>query len=61
MEIEWWQTPDGSGDDRVHVSWRVNEVIVFAATLADQSRETGVVVKVVSYSFPQPLEGAEIW
>jgi len=38
----------------------VNEVIVLAAALADQTGETGVIAEIVPHSFPQPLEGSKI-
>ena len=50
---------DGASDDCVDVGGWVDKVVIFAATLSNQLRESSVVVKVLAYSLPQPLECTE--
>ena len=50
---------DGAGNHRVHVSWRVNKMIIFSATFSDQTREPGVGAQVVADGLPEPLERSE--
>ena len=50
---------DGASDDCVDVGGWVDKVVIFAATLSNQLREPSVVVKVLTYSLPQPLERTE--
>ena len=58
MALEFKCGSDGAGDNGVDVSRGVDKVVVLAATLADQFGESSVVVEVLAYSLPQPLEGA---